>query len=735
MNRKTLLCLSFLILISSLSYGAAICTQYETICTHEIDGICQTYDYDKCSKYVEQESEYSSGCDISSLTKNINQNKCELVATCSDTNSVRGTCERGTGCYPGYYFDNCPSGYDYRSLATTRTTDCTPYGQAGTLTLEKYEYGYLQSGNTMTTSGGSVTCQKFYSPRQKESCGLRLQNGERPSECYVNECATLAANPRCTRVSDLGTTNYGNEATILNTDCVWVVDPVNGNVCTTDPNQIASLTDDRRLYDVSVEKYECESQDIRTCKEKDYKIVCADGTSQLCNEIKECTEWATNTYVYKVEKSWQVKRDSYQEKCVKGSSECTSLKNNANCIFVAETQEEVTENIRFINGFDANGSSKNCFISYNSKCREISMDQVSWSSCVTSFNNNVTASVSSLFPKPVVNVENLMRPDGRTNLSGCFGAGDDAYDQFVYADVTYVDIFENYQCYTDYSVAPVESGCTQSGDDLCINYVFDSNNSSKAVCTKKETYYLCPLTKTETTCSAFSSAIECSDQQYSLPNISLENDNTTTDFGKSLALLGILDDINSIWSGKYGKCSYGWLKVGTYSDTAVTTYVIGEDTRVYCNNCKGSGTFCFLLGTENGILDEKKSYEMSKKGLCHYLGTECTDRLNLIIGSICLVNTRKYCCYDSKLARVLVEQSYLQLGKDWNAGCNGLTIDDLNSLDFSTMDLSEIEDELANKINLQDSTITNQMQQTIGNFYQDFSDAAKQNGTTIDGAN
>lgn len=820
-----------------------VCLEKRNICRHAIDGNCVDWDYDVCVKSTRRVTQYSAGCDLSNIMSMVNQKHCDLVVTCNDPINVVGECYRGSGCYPGYYYDDCPAGYDVRYTGDIEQKDCPLYGQTGTISLEKYEYGNFAGGSSLSLIGGGVTCQKYYSPRQAPSCAERLANGERPQECYVNECADLENNPRCHRVNDLGTTVYGDEPTILNTNCVWVIDPVNGRVCTTDPNQIANLTDDRRLYDVQIEKYECDSADVRNCENKEYKMVCPDGSETLCQNRKECVRWEQYTINETSERSFIVNRNYELKECIKGTSNyscpayyhynsaskkceyetelkcivelsrngntetyeanpggyiydssafetatgitinfdsdcnatynstanntytvnvgetvttdendggetpftgtvtnksgrycpdgsllpageticyashtvttinaCDVYKNDPNCVYIGDVNRELTDTIRVINGWDSDGSSKNCFIDYNGNCRETGPDTSSWSSCVNQFDNNLFSSVAGVFPKPVVKVENERRVEGLSDKSGCFGADNDAYDQYVDVDVTYTETYEQYYCYTDYNTANIPSNCSTSNDELCLDYHIDARDSTKAVCRQKEVYYTCSETVSQNVCAEYHEEVICNDQSFPIPNIEMKNDNFTG-FAESLGILGMLDDINSIWSGKYQYCSYG--------------YFVNGYGGVYCNNCKGEGGFlCFKKKPE-----QQKAYEMNKKGLCHYLGTECTNEIKLGFGSICIEHTRKYCCYDSKLARVIVEQAYLQLGKSWNEGCNGLTVDDLNNLDFSAMDFSEIEQDLQSKIEARTNKINDVLKDRIKTYYTDFTNEMDQRGT------
>lgn len=76
--------------------------------------------------------------------------------------------------------------------------------------------------------------------------------------------------------------------------------------------------------------------------------------------------------------------------------------------------------------------------------------------------------------------------------------------------------------------------------------------------------------------------------------------------------------------------------------------------------------------------------------LCHDMGDYCSDRD--IFGG-CITRTQTFCCYPSRLARIINEQGRPQLARGWGTPktpiCDGFTIAELQALDFSRMDLTE----------------------------------------------
>ena len=75
--------------------------------------------------------------------------------------------------------------------------------------------------------------------------------------------------------------------------------------------------------------------------------------------------------------------------------------------------------------------------------------------------------------------------------------------------------------------------------------------------------------------------------------------------------------------------------------------------------------------------------------LCAYLGSYCSKKF---LGA-CLSKRESYCCFNSRLARLINEQGRTQIGKGFGSAkapdCTGFTPEQLQALDFGRMDLSE----------------------------------------------
>ncbi|MDO9071623.1 MAG: conjugal transfer protein TraN [Rubrivivax sp.] len=86
---------------------------------------------------------------------------------------------------------------------------------------------------------------------------------------------------------------------------------------------------------------------------------------------------------------------------------------------------------------------------------------------------------------------------------------------------------------------------------------------------------------------------------------------------------------------------------------------------------------------------DKQTAVKKDQGICQHMGSWCSSK---VLGS-CMEHREGYCCFNSKLAKAVSMQGKRQLGITWGSpqqpNCTGLTIDQINSLDFSQIDLSE----------------------------------------------
>lgn len=121
----------------------------------------------------------------------------------------------------------------------------------------------------------------------------------------------------------------------------------------------------------------------------------------------------------------------------------------------------------------------------------------------------------------------------------------------------------------------------------------------------------------------------------------------------------------------------------------------------------------FLCSTAEKQLDVK-----DRMGLCHYLGSYCSSKF---LG-ICKTSRKAYCCFQSKLTRILQEQGRPQISKPWGPPkteqCAGFTADEFSRLDLSVMDFSEIYNEFLEKAKLPaEAELAGEIQAKIRAYY------------------
>jgi conjugal transfer mating pair stabilization protein TraN len=128
----------------------------------------------------------------------------------------------------------------------------------------------------------------------------------------------------------------------------------------------------------------------------------------------------------------------------------------------------------------------------------------------------------------------------------------------------------------------------------------------------------------------------------------------------------------------------------------------------------------FFMG---GGCDKEDIITVTKResGRCHYVGTRCIKRLRLGFVKKCIQRAKYYCCFNSKLARIIHEQGRPQLTTDirnWGSAkspnCRGFTPEEFASLDFDRIDLSEYFNDITRNI-----TNSDELQRHIQQYFYD----------------
>jgi conjugal transfer mating pair stabilization protein TraN len=104
------------------------------------------------------------------------------------------------------------------------------------------------------------------------------------------------------------------------------------------------------------------------------------------------------------------------------------------------------------------------------------------------------------------------------------------------------------------------------------------------------------------------------------------------------------------------------------------------------------------MGLSKCNADEISLAERREEGLCHYVGSYEEKMLGLWKSR----DEHAFCCFPSKLARLVQEEGRSQLGLDWGSpkepNCQGFSFDLLSQINFSKMDLSEMCDQMPQKL-------------------------------------
>ena len=105
------------------------------------------------------------------------------------------------------------------------------------------------------------------------------------------------------------------------------------------------------------------------------------------------------------------------------------------------------------------------------------------------------------------------------------------------------------------------------------------------------------------------------------------------------------------------------------------------------NCCTNSG---LLVGLANCSAEERELAEERHTGNTHYLGRYCSKRTFF---GVCIRRSRAWCVFGSKLGRILQQQGRAQLGLGWGS-CRGLTVAEVERIDFERLDLTEFTENL-----------------------------------------
>ena len=136
---------------------------------------------------------------------------------------------------------------------------------------------------------------------------------------------------------------------------------------------------------------------------------------------------------------------------------------------------------------------------------------------------------------------------------------------------------------------------------------------------------------------------------------------------------------------------------GSYSNQFDCPIGSGPERASFTNCVKKESDGDVFKGVSDCGHKQKELGVIRSKDLCVHVGTYCAEKDP--ITQLCLEKKFKYCCFESKLARLVQEQGRKQLGLTFgdtdNPICRGLTVEELTRIDFEKIDLSGLFSEIS----------------------------------------
>ncbi len=406
-----------------------------------------------------------------------------------------------------------------------------------------------------------------------------------------------------------------------------------------------------------------------TCTEIDYICTKPNETRDIdgLSVTRDCWEYTT---IYKCSK------ESFLDYCKGIDSTIGCEEINSKCLKVNNTIEvDNTNTDTAENNCDEEIKTYQCGFLLNSTQYSILLD-----SEYTIIPNNTTTN-------------SLPKCNSSQKESNCTNIGrictEPAETRTIDGIATYKDCWNyknQYVCNAGYFYSECEelqnsSECTIK-EEKCLQTDKDNTN----FCTYNQQEYICNTDEyTTPTMLACNSSIYCIEGDCE--NITSEDD---TDFARAVSYLMAAEE------------------AGKTMDKDDITIFRGES--LSCDKTIMSAKDCCVdegWAMDTGLTGGCSSGEMAlaekqSERLCHYIGSYCSDEEDLT--GTCLKRTKGYCCFDSKLSRIIHQQGRPQLGIGWGSAespnCRPFTPNELQSIDFSQIDFSELYEDIYTRIQI-----------------------------------
>jgi len=176
---------------------------------------------------------------------------------------------------------------------------------------------------------------------------------------------------------------------------------------------------------------------------------------------------------------------------------------------------------------------------------------------------------------------------------------------------------------------------------------------------------------------------DCFDRTYELDDGFMEavaQLSVADEMKKDLEGSGLEGDKITVFTGKDLKCAKN---------------ITGSLLYDCCGKLKGLATKLKLTSCN---AEEKLLAEQRSKNQCQYVG----NYKRKVIGLWTSSKMHVYCCFPTKLSRIVQQEGRKQIGKGWGEpkkpNCSGFTLAELERLDFSKFDLSEFFEDIIKKL-------------------------------------
>ncbi|MDC0857581.1 conjugal transfer protein TraN, partial [Rickettsiales bacterium] len=251
----------------------------------------------------------------------------------------------------------------------------------------------------------------------------------------------------------------------------------------------------------------------------------------------------------------------------------------------------------------------------------------------------------------------------------------------------------------------LESQCIFS-DSECQDY------DESGICIEYQRFYDCPNSVQQL--DSDSQIVVCNSQVYcnngDCDEIEYEKNN---DLAKASAFASMLENAASeldaessiTFAGTTGKCSKDLLSLSDCCSMDGLFEDIIESAFSHLQWANGIGLIRSISGDETSDtgLDlsfcsssENELYMRRYNDQCVYIGRYCSAEEDLT--GLCLQEKESYCCFSSKISKIVNEQGRSQIGRGWGSpsapDCSGLSMTEINALDFDSMDFASLEAEI-----------------------------------------